>query len=188
MFKEYKLPLDSFIGGWFISSKICDGLISYFNEFSKHATPGKSGKGKVKKNVKDSLDLVITANNLDKEILTYKIELQKLLEIYLKRYPEVDEYSKFNVKFFNIQKYNKKGGFKKWHFEKGSLSHTGRVLVFMTYLNDIDNGGTIFKYQNITTPSIKGLTLIWPTDFTHTHKGQIVDKEKIITTGWYELL
>ena len=29
---------------------------------------------------------------------------------------------------------------------------------------------------------------MWPTDFTHTHKGQIVDEEKIITTGWYELL
>ena len=40
---------------------------------------------------------------------------------------------------------------------------------------------TIFKYQKIITPSIKGLTLIWPTDFTHTHKGQITDKEKIIT-------
>ena len=58
----------------------------------------------------------------------------------------------------------------------------------MTYLNDIDEGGTVFKYQKITTPSIKGLTLIWPTDFTHTHKGQITDKEKIITTGWFELI
>jgi|TARA_R110000824_G_scaffold5700_1_gene26334 hypothetical protein len=188
MFKEYKLPKESFIGGWFISSKICDGLVSYFNEFSKHAVPGKSGKGKVTKSVKDSLDLVITENNLDKEILPYRIELQKILQLYLKRYPEVDQYSKFNVKYFNIQKYNKKGGFKKWHFEKGSLAHTGRVLVFMTYLNDIDNGGTMFKYQKIATPSIKGLTLIWPTDFTHTHKGQIVDKEKIITTGWFELI
>jgi len=186
--KEYKLPLNSFIGGWFIPAKICNGLVSYYNEFNKHATPGRSGSGKVRKNVKDSLDLLINSNNLDKEILLYRIELQKILELYIKRYPEINDCSKFNVKEFNIQKYNKKGGFKKWHFERRCLQHAGRVLVFMTYLNDIDEGGTVFKYQKITTPSIKGLTLIWPTDFTHTHKGQITDKEKIITTGWFELI
>ena len=58
----------------------------------------------------------------------------------------------------------------------------------MTYLNDIENGGTHFKYQNLTSPAKKGLTLIWPPDWTHTHKGQIVDKEKFIATGWYRLI
>ena len=44
----------------------------------------------------------------------------------------------------------------------------------MTYLNDVPDGGTHFKYQDLTTPAEKGLTiLIWPTDFSHTHKGQI---------------
>ena len=57
--KEYKLPLNSFIGGWFIPAKICNGLVSYYNEFNKHATPGRSGSGKVRKNVKDSLDLLM---------------------------------------------------------------------------------------------------------------------------------
>jgi len=186
--KEYKLPLDSFIGGWFIPTKVCDELIFYYNKFKKRTTPGKSGGGKVRKNIKDSLDLSINSNNLDKEIILYRIELQKILELYIKKYSEINYYSRFNVKEFNIQKYNKKGGFKKWHFERSFIENARRVLVFMTYLNDIDEGGTIFKYQKITTPSIKGLTLIWPTDFTHTHKGQITDKEKIIATGWFELL
>ena len=61
-----------------------------------------------------------------------------------------------------------------------------RVLVFQTFLNDIDDGGTEFKYQKLTTPAKKGLTLIWPTDFTHTHSGQISDThEKYIITGWF---
>jgi len=191
MFKEYKLSKESFIGGWFISPKICDGLVSYFNEFRQHAVPGKyniSGKGKIKKSFKDSLDLPIKVNNLDKEILNYKIELHKLLKLYIKKYPDINNYTKFMLHDFNIQKYNKKGGFKEWHCERNSKFDMGRVLVFMTYLNDIENGGTHFKYQKITTPSIKGLTLIWPTDFTHTHKGQIVNKEKIITTGWFEFI
>ena len=55
----------------------------------------------------------------------------------------------------------------------------------MTYLNTISNAGTHFKYQNLTTPAEKGLTLIWPTDFSHTHKGQISKRyEKYIITGW----
>ena len=58
----------------------------------------------------------------------------------------------------------------------------------MTYLNDIDEGGTVFKYQKITTPSIKGLTLIWPTDYTHTHRGQVSKETKYIITGWFNYI
>ena len=55
----------------------------------------------------------------------------------------------------------------------------------MTYLNDVPDAGTHFKYQDLTTPAEKGLTLIWPTDFTHPHKGQITKHhEKYIITGW----
>jgi hypothetical protein len=55
----------------------------------------------------------------------------------------------------------------------------------MTFLNNVPEGGTHFKYQNLTVPAEKGLTLMWPTDFTHTHKGQITKKhEKYILTGW----
>ena len=55
----------------------------------------------------------------------------------------------------------------------------------MTYLNTAKNAGTEFKYYNLKTQAKKGLTLIWPTDFTHTHKGVISKKdEKHIVTGW----
>jgi hypothetical protein len=56
----------------------------------------------------------------------------------------------------------------------------------MTYLNDVNDGGTEFLYQKITSPAKKGLTLIWPADWTHTHRGQISKtKEKSIITGWF---
>lgn len=58
----------------------------------------------------------------------------------------------------------------------------------MTYLNDVQNGGTEFLYQKITTKAKKGLTLIWPSDFTHTHRGQICDKTKYIITGWFDFI
>ena len=188
MFKEYKLSKESFIGGWFIDKKICDNIIKYFNIFKSNAKPGKIGNKLIKKDIKDSLDLIVTSDNIDKEIFEYRLALQKVLELYIKKYPEVNKYDKFNFFEANIQQYKKNGGFKKWHFERARIFNSKRVLVFMTYLNSIEKGGTIFKYQKITTPSKKGLTLIWPTDFTHTHKGQIVNKEKTIITGWFQLL
>ena len=32
MLEEHKLPLDSFIGGWYISPNICDSLIDLFKK------------------------------------------------------------------------------------------------------------------------------------------------------------
>ena len=56
----------------------------------------------------------------------------------------------------------------------------------MTYLNDVPDGGTAFYHQKIETKAEKGLTLIWPSTWTHTHKGIISPtSEKQIVTGWY---
>ena len=61
-----------------------------------------------------------------------------------------------------------------------------RHLVFMTYLNTVDDGGTHFYYQKLKTKAKKGLTLIWSSAWTHTHRGIISKtKEKYILTGWY---
>ena len=188
MFKEYKLPKEGFIGGWFISSKICKNLISYYNEFNSNAQLGMTTGKKVNKKIKHSYDLNIGSRNTDKEVCEYRHTLQKLLDLYIKRYPELSWYERFNFTEANIQKYPKKGGFKKWHFERALKRDSTRVLVFMTYLNNVEQGGTHFKYQKIITPAKEGLTLIWPTDFTHTHKGQIATEEKIIITGWFSLL
>ena len=85
----------------------------------------------------------------------------------------------------NIQYYKPGAGYFAEHCERTSKNEN-RCLVWMTYLTDTPNAGTHFKYQNITAPCKKGLTLIWPTDFTHTHRGQISDThEKYIITGWF---
>tara|TARA_E500000318_G_scaffold69767_1_gene64539 strand:- start:172 stop:756 length:585 start_codon:yes stop_codon:yes gene_type:complete len=189
--KEYKLPYDSFIGGWFIDKDICDNIVKYFKDTpNKFKTEGNvySKKGRtIDKKVKDSLDLSICPKQYSPLFSNYRDKLQDCLEKYLIRYPESNDLARFNINdHYNIQYYKPNGGFKKWHNERGSLLDTTRVLVFMTFLNNASNGGTCFKYQKLTVPAKKGLTLIWPTDFTHTHKGQISKThEKYIITGWY---
>jgi len=191
MFKEYKLPLSSFIGGWFINKKTCDGIIKYFNKNEEMRTPGKIGNNHVmlvEKETKDSTDIFINNYNINEEIIEYRRELQKVLDLYQKRYTPVKDLASFNLESFNIQKYPKNGGYKTWHNERRSLGTSKRVLTFMTYLNNVKDGGTEFKYQKIITPALKGLTLIWPVDFTHIHRSQVCNEEKIITTGWYHYL
>jgi hypothetical protein len=60
----------------------------------------------------------------------------------------------------------------------------------MTYLNTIKDGGeTEFLYQKIKFKPKKGLSLIWPTDFTHTHRGiPSPTEEKMIVTGWLNFI
>ena len=107
------------------------------------------------------------------------------VEIINVDYKEKDPFFNINTNF-NIQHYNINEGFNYYHYERDGLSSCTRNLVFMTYLNNVEDGGTQFKYQNLITPAKKGLTLIWPTDFTHTHRGVISQtKEKYIVTGWY---
>jgi len=87
----------------------------------------------------------------------------------------------------SIQKYLPGEGFRRWHYEQGCQNKqvAARQLVFMTYLNDVPDGGTEFYFQNKTIKAEKGKTLIWPAGYTHTHRGQISEKHtKYIITGW----
>ena len=85
----------------------------------------------------------------------------------------------------NLQYYAPGGGFYGNHYERGFPNYLNREYVYMTYLNDVPNGGTYFYYQDKTIEAKRGRTLIWPAHYTHIHRGQISEKhEKYIMTGW----
>ena len=67
------------------------------------------------------------------------------------------------------------------------MATASRHLTYMTYLNDVsDKGETAFYYQNIKIKPEKGLTVIWGTDWTFTHRGIASPTEtKYIATGHY---
>ena len=87
---------------------------------------------------------------------------------------------------FNLQRYQSGQHFQKIHSERTSLNTLHRVLAWMTYLNDVDEGGsTYFSHYDIEVQPRKGLTLIWPAEWTHAHKGNVVNEgSKYIITGW----
>jgi len=85
------------------------------------------------------------------------------------------------MKILKIQHYKPGEGFFKWHTENEGYGNSKlRHLVFMTYLNTVEDAGTEFYHQKITSPAKKGLTLMWPAEWTHTHKGQISKEDEKI--------
>jgi hypothetical protein len=184
--KEHKLPFDSFVQGYYIPKNICDDLIKLFNRYKEYAKLGTVGAQTLRLEEKKSLDLYISST--DTCLLDYNKQLTKAFGLYGKTYDfESLGFGHYNntLENTNIQYYKPKEGFFRYHAERLNVATATRCLVYMTYLNDVPNGGTEFKFQKLKVPAIKGLTLIWPSDFTHTHRGTISKtKEKYIATGW----
>ena len=87
---------------------------------------------------------------------------------------------------FNIGKYEPGQHFQKIHCERSSLGTLHRLFAFMTYLNDVDDGGeTKFSHFNVKVKPEIGKTNIWPAEWTHAHTGEILKSgKKYIITGW----
>jgi hypothetical protein len=186
MIKEY--INENFIAGWTIDEKICDDLIQVFKDNKEQHKPGViGGPYNVNKEKKNSIDIGLHPDWDEPRFVAFKNAMKECVGSYEKLYPEVKGFNGFGMtEGANIQYYPPGGGYFVEHCERTSKMEAKRCLVWMTYLNDVPNAGTNFKYQKLTTPAKKGLTLIWPTDFTHTHSGQISDThEKYIITGWF---
>jgi hypothetical protein len=177
---------------------ICDKLIDLWREANKQGRLAAGGfqteNGTiVDKDIKDSLDLFITGATRSPIVDEYLRQLWQVTIKYADKFPYCKHYAGWRmVEGINLQYYPPGGGFKIWHTERTgkNFPSSARHLVWMTYLNDVnDGGGTEFFHQNLTTPARKGSTLIWPVDWTYTHRGQVSPtEEKWVITGWYSFI
>jgi len=194
--QEYKTnnQIEFLQGYYLLDNSVCDDLINMFKKAedkkSPHLVEGETSTG-VNKLKKDSLDLQLQAHHIDKNppLKFYFMQLSKMIDVYKQKYKFCDTYvNKWGLEpSFNIQKYKPSQAYHRWHTERG-CKDSDRHLAYMTYLNDVKEGGeTEFFYQKYKFKPEKGLTLIWGTDWTFTHKGHTTKNEdKYIMTGWYE--
>ena len=182
---------NNFISGWYINESLCDELIKYF-EKNRNKEPGKLGsnEGRVNPKEKDSTDLCLSSFLLEEPLEDYLKSLSVVIEHYKHQYPECSQrlISWGIFHHYNIQRYMPGQGYHKWHCENaGDEFSLKRHLTFMTYLNDVTDGGeTAWKFQNVKIKPEKGLTVIWPTTWMFTHKGiSSQTQTKYIATGWY---
>jgi hypothetical protein len=172
--------------------RICDELIKYHknSEFKFNGL----ASGNVDKNIKLSTDVQINVTNINDNIIQqYLKELQIVCNNYIKKYEYANYYNSWGIaEAFNIQHYKPNEGYFAWHTERGSniFPYNNRHLVFMTYLNDVNDGGeTEFYHQKLKVKAEKGKTVIFPADWTHTHRGITSPTEnKYIITGWYNFV
>jgi len=187
-----------FIGQFQIDPQICDNLVELHNVANKHGLVvrgrlgGKDGgKPVVDVDRKDSYDLGVATipDDLAERygIPDYYMALKSCVDKYFEQHAILNNIGPFRIAETPIiQHYKPGGGFKFEHFERTGIETTTRMLTWMTYLNDVtDGGGTTFTYQDITMKAEKGKTLIWPSDFTHSHFGEVSPtQDKYIITGW----
>jgi len=193
---------DDFIG---IFDTDFDGteIINYFNNVKKsnnnflnsHYNPRNSVS--LKKNSLDLEDECVYVGTSTQKYDSFNIlvgteVLNSYNEIIAKCY--VEYIKKFNILCsirgfqctVNIQKTEPGGGYHHWHSEVMNLHSTSRYIVSMLYLNDVVEGGeTEFLYQHRRVDPKRSRVVIWPSQWTHTHRGNPPLKgTKYIATSW----
>jgi len=178
--------------GYIEDLSLCDKLMEFHNtSVSVPGTIRGFGDKLVDKTKKDSHDVYLDPSSQLCDL--YVDQLFKLASEYVNKFKYAGITDKWGLReLINIQKYDPMGGYFALHSERTTGRHpiSARHLVFMTYLNDVTDGGqTEFYYQNTLVEPKKGLTLIWPSDWTHTHRGIVSPTQtKYIATGWFSFV
>lgn len=117
---------------------------------------------------------------------TYAV-LDSCIDKYREEYPAFDMIRSYSRQV-KVQRTLPMGGFHKWHCENLSDLTSRRVLAWMIYLNDTDEGDgtTEFISQGLRVQPKAGTVVLFPAGWTHTHRGNpVYNSNKYIATGWY---
>ena len=185
---DYTIHAPFIVSSVMDDASLCDGIIQLHKD-SDCKRAGLSGDNKVNKQVKDSTD--VDFSHTSPLFHPYMTELQKTLDKFIALYPSCNNDAPFTVlEGVNIQHYMKgEQAYHAWHSEKSFYVDVTipRHLTFVTYLNDVPEGGeTEFLYQKVRIKPKKGTTVIFPVEWMFTHRGLPSEfYDKYIVTGWF---
>jgi len=174
-----------------LEPQLCEEIITRF-EKSNEKSRGITGKNNVDLSIKNTFDLQLSNKEEWKDI--DKILFEKLNGAIINYYNRLAKVNieflnmiKYNILYdsgFHIQKYEKNKGFYVWHNDTLSEESSTRLLTFIWYLNDIEEGGETAFLNNKIAPET-GTLLIFPSTWPYLNKGCIpVTDDKYIITGW----
>lgn len=178
-----------------LSKDICQQIIKDFELNRNSWKNGITGSGYDHFN-KITKELSFDEGYLDK----YNYLLHNVIRIYLLKYMKYLKLIYFDSdlhdKGFQLQKYIKNEGLFKNHTDNSieltnkvdlSLSNievSNRIITFIFYLNDVQEGGeTVFL--NFKIKPKQGSLLLFPSTWTYPHRGEMpISNDKYIITGW----
>jgi len=112
----------------------------------------------------------------------------KCYPLYNAEFDVLNESGHHSIYGNKIQKTKVGGGYHVWHYEAMNRESSNRLLTYIVYLNDVQDGGeTEFLYYPMRVKPTAGTCVVFPAAFTHTHRGNPpISNEKYILTGWIE--
>lgn len=187
---------ESFIMQWhgFLTQVECNRLIELYEFYEETGYTSPAGFGEIFipgwRNKNDTIFMsgfnftqMSDTTNVIKEFWD---KLGPCIEIYKTRFGEGWPCKRYKGHDMKAQKISPGGGYHVWHSE-WSTGNTSRVLAWMVYLNDMPEGEaeTEFLYQGVKVQPKAGTLLIWPSGFTHVHRGNpVYTQDKYQITGW----
>jgi len=180
---ENSIPLD-----------LCKEIIDIFeNEPNKYKGVTRNGQNdKIKKTMDYSINININETsawfNVNKFLYE---ELSKNLKIFNNNLCEKYGKTFFNQNFcdtcFLMQKYDKNEGVFIYHddFSMVNDMKMHRVITYLWYLNDVDEGGETEFCGDFKIKPTAGKLIFFPASWCYPHKGIMpLSNNKYIITGW----
>ena len=180
----------------FIPMQLCDDYIKYFDDreqagFAKDRWTSQGQKSTIMEDAQLFLSNGAFLTDVDAMFISerfLKIFWEEMYAAYAKKFSILTNYHPHKIYHLKIQKTAPTQGYHVWHSEHGSRDYATRILSFILYLNDVEEGGeTEFLYMKKRVQAKKGRVLLWPAAFPHTHRGNPpLSGTKYILTGWVE--
>jgi len=180
-----------FIGSWNIDKINIDKIIEYFDLSHESHKIGKIENGTIDKTKKDSIELFIKPREIDEKKLdfffNYLKEIKNCYNDYISEWGYLDNNSqKIYMGSIKIEKFLMSGHHKEYHCDRNNIHTSHKSLSWTTFLNNVekDEGMMTFKYLNQSFQPKKGLTLMWPSDWTHAYNHDVMKtQDKFIIKG-----
>lgn len=191
--------IENFIGVFenAFSWEFCQECIGFFDRLEDSGmTYNRQQAENVKRNRKDDRSAYLFNEDIVDLKYTKYIRQQfgevfwnEIYPIYSQEFIVLDTASeKQQIKSLKLQKTKIGGGYHEWHYESSSSECAERVLTYILYLNDVDEGAeTEFLYYPRRIKPKAGTFILFPASFSHTHRGNPpISGDKYIITGWTE--
>lgn len=190
---------DDFIGIYsnLYPEGFCEHLIDEFEKCIKEgAGLNRQQSENALKHTKDDMQLFLSERSFIFDdfqnmnvVNTFNKGLQFCFDNYLEKF-SVLKHDNLISHGMKLQKTPPGGGYHIWHYEDVGVDHSVRSLVYLLYLNDLDEndgGETEFLYQRKRFKPQKNTMIIWPANFAYAHRGNMVlgNTNKYIVTGWF---
>jgi len=192
--------IDGFVGIYknAFPKEYCQDVIKQFNRLQEQGfTKTRQETNDGTKLVKD--DTAIWSGNYIEEASGQGFHTligQKFSEVfweecyahYVEHFAVINDIREHGVWGNKVQRTNVGQGYHVWHCEHNSFDASRRILFYVLYLNDVEDGGeTEFLYQSKRYKAEEGTLILAPASFTHAHRGNPpLTNDKYIMTGWVE--